>query len=223
MDTLTAIYRSSVGKKIVVALTGLFLCVYLIVHLGGNLLLFRCDGGASFNAYAEFLPNLLVIRIIEILLFAIFIGHILTGTILWILNRRARPRKYLVNNPQDNSSWFSRAMFLTGSIVFIFIVVHMGQFWYPSRYSHAEGFSMYALVVAAFSDPLYAGLYSVAMVLLAFHLRQGFQSASQTFGWRTRSSARVIEALGVIFWLLIPLGFISMPVYFFGMSCHWFG
>src|ERR1051326_6928980 len=117
MGLVTELYRSSIGKKVVAGITGLFLCIYLIVHLGGNLLLFKGDGGAAFNEYAEFLPNLLIIRIIEIFLFAVFIGHIFTGTLVWIINRRARPQKYLVNKPEENSSWFSRTMFLSGSIV----------------------------------------------------------------------------------------------------------
>src|SRR5258708_2178296 len=106
-------------------LTGLFLCVYLIVHLGGNLLLLKQDGGAAFDKYAELLPGLLIIRIIEIFLFAVFLGHILSGTILWFLNRQARGVRYEMNKPEENSSLFSRTMFLTGSIIFIFLVVHM--------------------------------------------------------------------------------------------------
>ena len=222
MGIFIELLRSSVGKKIIAGVTGVFLCIYLVVHLGGNLLLFKCDGGAAFNAYAEFLPNLLIIRIIEIVLFAVFIGHILTGTFLWILNKLARPQKYLVSRPQENSSWFSRSMFLTGSIIFIFLVVHAKQFWYPSRFLHTGDFSMYALVTAAFSDPGYVALYVIAMILLAFHLRHGFQSAFQTFGWKTKKFTSLIEAGGVIFWLLIPLGFVSMPIYFFYISCPWF-
>ncbi len=214
MNTLVAFYYSSIGKKITVGLTGFLLCLYLIVHLGGNLLLFRNDGGQAFNTYAEILPSLLIIRIIEIILFLIFIVHIVTTTYVWIQNKRARgPEGYKVNHPQANSSFFSRWMFVTGSIVFIFIVIHMSQFWYPSRFAVGE-VSMYNLVRAAFTDPFYAILYIIAMVLLAFHLRHGFQSAFQTFGWRTKKYVTTIEAFGVIFWLLIPLAFACIPAYF---------
>jgi len=214
MRTLLNFYKSSIGKKLIVGLTGLLLSSYLVVHLIGNLLLFRSDRGAAFDAYAEILPNILVIRIIEILLFAIFAGHILTGVILWFLNRMARSRKYEVRKQEDNSALTSRTMFLTGSVVFIFIVVHMRTFWYTSRYEAGETFSMYAVVKSAFANPLYSLFYLVALFILGFHLRHGFQSAFQTFGLRDKKYAPLIEWIGMIFWLIIPVCFASMPLYF---------
>ncbi|HYQ87806.1 MAG TPA: succinate dehydrogenase cytochrome b subunit [Bacteroidota bacterium] len=221
MKTLLEFYQSSIGKKILAGLTGLFLCAYLLVHVGGNLLLFKADGGAAFDAYAETLPNFLIIRVIEIGLFAAFAVHIATGTYLWVINRRARPRGYLVNKPEENSSFASRTMFLTGSIVFVFLVVHMKSFWYPSRFSAEQRVSMYSLVTGAFADPLYSSFYIAAMALLAIHLRHGFQSAFQTFGLRNRKYAPLIESVGVIFWLLIPAAFAAMPAYCFYRSCQW--
>src|SRR5437899_1440352 len=153
MGMLTGIFTSSIGKKLLMALTGLFLCTYLVVHLAGNLLLLRQDGGAAFDAYAEFLPSLLIIRIIEIGLFAVFILHIVSGTVLWLQNRSARDQKYEVNKPNKNSSFFSRTMFLSGSIVLIFLVVHMRTFWVTSRFQHEENPSMYAVATAAFASP----------------------------------------------------------------------
>ena len=213
MGILSTLYRSSVGKKILMATTGMLLCVYLIVHLAGNLLLFKNDNGEAFNAYAAVLPSLIVIRIIEILLFAIFAGHIILGTIFWAYNRATRPRKYEMNKPSENSSFFSRTMFLTGSIVFIFLVVHMSQFWGPSRFAPGE-VSMYTLVKNAFINPVYALFYIIAMALLASHLRHGFESALQTFGISNRKYEPLIKILGAIFWLLIPIGFAAMPVFF---------
>jgi succinate dehydrogenase / fumarate reductase cytochrome b subunit len=195
-------------------LTGLFLCMYLIIHLGGNLLLLRQDGGAAFDTYAEILPSLLIIRIIEIFLFAVFIGHIASGTALWIMNRGARGHRYEVNKPQENSSIFSRTMFLTGSIIFIFLVVHLKDFWVTSRFQHEQNPSMYKVALAAFSDPVYSLFYILAIILLAFHLRHGFQSAFQTLGLRTARYGGLINLVGVIFWLLIPAGFAVIPIYF---------
>jgi len=208
------IYRSSIGKKIIMGLTGLFLCIYLVVHLGGNLLLLKQDGGAAFDQYAELLPGLLIIRIIEIFLFAVFLGHILSGTILWVVNKQSRTVRYEVNKPQENSSLFSRTMFLSGSIVFIFLVVHMKTFWVTSRFHHDEYPSMYAVARLAFADPLYSLFYVAAIILLSFHLRHGFQSAFQSLGLRTKKYARLIDVLGVIFWLVIPAGFAVIPIYF---------
>ncbi len=213
MSILITIYQSSVGKKILMAVTGVCLCIYLVVHLAGNLLLFKQDGGAAFNAYAEILPSIFIIRVIEIILFAIFLGHIFLGTVLWWKNRGARPQGYRVNKAGDNSTTLSRIMFYTGGIVCIFLVIHLAQFWAPSRFASVEP-KMYDLVVQAFRDPVYAILYIAAMVLLAFHLQHGFQSALQTFGLRNAKYLPLINLVGVLFWLVIPLGFALMPLYF---------
>ena len=214
MNAVISFYKSSIGKKLLVGLTGLLLCSYLVIHLIGNLLMFRSDHGAAFDAYADILPNILIVRIIEILLFAVFLFHIFTGTVLWFLNRSARPVKYDVDRRAENSALTSRTMLFSGSIVFIFLVVHMQNFWYTSRFEAGVGFSMYAVVSSTFSDPIYAVLYLVAMFLLGFHLRHGFQSAFQTFGLRNRKYTAFLDWVGAIFWLLIPLGFASMPLYF---------
>ena len=214
MNTFVGMYNSSIGKKLVVGATGLFLCVYLVIHLLGNLLLLRHDGGAAFDQYAELLPSLLIVRVVEIGLFAVFLIHIVTGTVLWLLNRRARPERYEVNRPQENSSLFSRMMFLSGSLLFIFIVIHMRTFWVTSRFYHEANPSMYLMVVETFSNPYYSGFYVIAMALLGFHLRHGFQSAFQTFGIKHVRYATLIEVTGAIFWLVIPLAFASIPIYF---------
>ena len=213
MSVLSSLYNSSVGKKILMAATGLLLCTYLVVHLAGNLLLFKNDNGEAFNTYAELLPSLLIIRIIEMLLFAIFAAHIVLGTIFWISNRSKRPEKYAMNRAVENSSLFSRTMFVTGSIVFIFIFIHMSQFWGPSRFATGP-VSMYTLVKTAFTNPMYALFYIISMVLVAFHLRHGFESALQTFGLSHQKYSQLIKIVGAIFWLVIPLLFAAMPIYF---------
>jgi len=215
MDILARIFSSSIGKKFIVGLTGLCLCIYLVVHVGGNFLLFKDDGGAAFDTYAEILPSLLLILIIEKILFAVFLAHAIGGVYLWFQNKRARPRTYALNKPAESSALSSRTMFVSGSIVFIFLVLHIRTFWFTSRYEAGEHFSMYALVRESFANPLYSAFYLLAMVLLAFHLRHGFQSAFQTFGLKTKRYAPIIEAIGMLFWLVIPLCFASMPIYFY--------
>lgn len=214
MGLFTDFYASTLGKKITVAVTGILLALFLIIHLAGNLLLFKNDGGAAFDAYAEFLPSLLVIRVIEYALFAVFLFHLISGTIVWIRNRGARPSRYSVNRGNENSTVFSRFMFVTGSIVFIFLVLHLRTFWITARFQHDLYPSMYETVRAAFSDPVYSVFYVIAMALLAFHLRHGFQSAFQTFGLRTKKYAGLIEATGVLFWLVIPVLFAVIPIYY---------
>ena len=214
MGIVTELYHSSIGKKLVVGLTGLLLCIYLIVHLAGNLFLLKDDGGAAFDAYAELLPSLLIVRIIEFVLFGIFIVHAFAGVYVWILNKRARPQNYKVSKASENSSLFSRTMFVSASIIFIFLIVHMRSFWFTSRFTTDEHFSMFATVKAAFTNSAYSLFYVVAMVLLGFHLKHGFQSAFQTFGLKTKKYAALIEGVSVIFWLLVPLAFAAMPIYF---------
>jgi succinate dehydrogenase / fumarate reductase cytochrome b subunit len=215
LNSLLQFYHSSVGKKFVVGATGLFLCTFLVVHVSGNLLLFRGDGGAAFEAFSEFMAHNVIIRTLEIVLFAGFILHIVTSTILWLRNKRARPKGYAVNKPLENSSFPSRITFVTGSVIFIFLVIHMKSFWVTSRFFAEENPSMYSLVVKLFANGVYDSLYLIALLLLGFHLRHGFQSAFQTFGVRGKKYEGLIEAIGAIFWLIIPIAFASMPVYFF--------
>jgi succinate dehydrogenase / fumarate reductase cytochrome b subunit len=213
MSKIMNLYNSSVGQKFVVGLTGLFLTTFLIVHLSGNLLLFRNDGGQAFEEYSTFMATNPGIRTLEIVLFAGFLIHIIFSVRTWINNRMARPVRYEVHRPQDNSSLASRITFVTGSIVFIFLVVHLRTFFVPTRFAGGVPPRMYDLVREAFSNPLYSGFYIIAMVLLAYHLKHGFQSAFQTFGLRP-GRQRAIDVVAIFFWLIIPAGFASMPAYF---------
>lgn len=212
MNTLLTLYTSSIGKKFMMGATGILLSLFLVVHVGGNLLLFV--GKDAFDLYASTLPKVPLIPVIEALLFALFLFHIFMGTMLWLRNRQARPQKYEVTRQGDNSTLTSRIMFLTGSFVFIFLVIHLRSFWYPVKIGGEEHGSMYELVKGAFSDPVYGLFYVAAMILLAFHLHHGFQSAFQTFGIKGKRYEPLIRVIAAIFWLLIPLAFALMPVYF---------
>lgn len=213
MSTTNRFYNSSVGQKLLVGLTGLFLCTFLVVHLTGNLLLFKNDGGKAFEQYSEFMSTNLGIRLMEIVLAAGFLVHVILGVRVWLHNRRARPVGYVMNRPSENSDLASRVTFITGSIVFIFLVVHLNTFFVPSRFPGQSKTSMLELVKTAFSSPVYDAFYLVALVLLGYHLRHGFQSAFQTFGLRPRWR-RPIDLVAILFWLIIPAGFATMPLYF---------
>ncbi len=204
MDKPASLYQSSVGQKVLVALTGLFLCTFLVVHLSGNLLLFKQDGGRAFDGYSEFMSTNLGIRFMEFVLAAGFLGHILLGIRVWMYNRRCRPESYVMSRPSQNSSLAARVMFVTGSVVFVFLVVHLKTFF---------------LVSTAFADPVYAGFYLVSLALMGYHLRHGFQSAFQTLGLRPHRRT-LIDYVAMIFWLFIPAGYAAMPVYFL-WAAHW--
>lgn len=221
MNTAERFYNSSVGQKLLTGFTGLFLCIFLIEHLLGNLLLLIHDSGKTFDAYSEFMSHNFIIRTIEIGLFAGFGAHIAFGVRLWLANRRARPQKYALNRPSENSSLSSRLALVTGSIVLIFLIVHLRTFFVPARFAANSNPSMFMLVKTAFQSPLYVGFYLVALALLGYHLHHGFQSAMQTFGLRTERYRSLIDFVGAIFWLVIPIGYAVLPAYF--LWSHWSG
>jgi succinate dehydrogenase / fumarate reductase cytochrome b subunit len=213
MGKLTSFYTSSVGQKLLVALTGLCLCGFLVFHLYINLFLFKQDAGQTFDAYSEFLATYPLLRPIEWILFAGFLLHAFIGGWLWLTNRMARPRRYEVNRASEVSTLASRVAFWTGSFVLVFLVVHINTFFITSRF-RGTGRTMYEIVAEAFRSPLYDAFYVVALVFLAYHLKHGFQSAFQTLGLRNKKYQRLIDLVAVIFWLLIPIGFAVMPLYF---------
>ncbi len=129
MKLLSFLFTSSIGRKLIMALTGLFLCLFLIVHLIGNLQLFKADGGYAFNHYAWFMTSNPLIKTVSWGLYAMIILHAVKGIYLAMQNRKAREVSYGVNGGSSNSTWSSRNMAILGSIIFIFIGIHMGDFW----------------------------------------------------------------------------------------------
>jgi succinate dehydrogenase / fumarate reductase cytochrome b subunit len=142
MSEFKQTFNSSLGKKLIMALTGLFLCTFLIVHLGGNLLLFRDDDGYSFNMYANFLTHFPPIEVIAYLLYLSIIVHAVYALILTLKNRKARPVAYASVN-KSPATWSSKNMGLLGSILLLFIVIHMSDFWFSYKYTHKVGFKEY--------------------------------------------------------------------------------
>lgn len=204
---------SSVGKKALMGATGLFLCSFLVVHLYGNLLLYA--GAERFEEHAHELTANIVIRIVEVLLFLSIVLHAASGVWLTAQNRRARPVRYVKNRRAGAGTLASRTMVITGSAIFIFLVIHLRQFFYESRFGpQADDVSLYELVAATFRDPLYAVLYVAAMILLAGHLLHGFQSGFKSLGLHQVRYARLIRAAGTVFAVAVPAGFASLPIYF---------
>ncbi|MBC8346508.1 MAG: succinate dehydrogenase cytochrome b subunit [Candidatus Marinimicrobia bacterium] len=197
------------------AITGLLLCLYLVIHLAGNLTLF---GGADFfNSYvlrlSAFKP---LVRIIEAVLLLIFGGHIFNGLRLSIENRKATDKKYQSNRAQENSSFSSKTMTITGSVLLVFLITHLATVWYSFQIEHSGGefFKIIIGPVVGLGNLSVAVLYGVAMVFLGFHLHHGFQSAFQTFGIRYNRYGRLIEIISILFWFIIPAGFLWIVVYF---------
>jgi succinate dehydrogenase / fumarate reductase, cytochrome b subunit len=214
MNWFTNSFTYSIGKKIIMSLTGLFLVVFLIVHLSGNLLLLKGDDGIAFNAYADFMAENMLVSIMRYVLLFGFLFHIVDGVILTIQNRKARGKGYAYNDPAKNSSWFSRNMFLTGSILFIFLIVHLRAFMVEYHIIGTEA-SLYELVKSAFENVYYSLFYVIAMALLGFHLVHGFKSAFQSLGLNHVKYNGLIKNTGILLAILLAAGFAVIPVYFY--------
>ncbi|MBK6680541.1 MAG: succinate dehydrogenase cytochrome b subunit [Ignavibacteriales bacterium] len=215
MGWLFRFLSSSIGQKFISGLTGLFLISFLLVHLAGNLQLLNSNVEAaktSFNAYSHFMSTNPIIRILEIGLVLGFALHIFYGLKLYFANKAARPVAYATRDANANSKWTSRSMFLSGSIILAFLILHLLNFFVKARFGGEE--DMYTLVVEAFKLPYYSIFYVIAMILLGLHLNHGFQSAFQTFGLLGKKYASVIKGAGVAVAVIIPLLYAIIPLYF---------
>lgn len=220
MNTIKEYLFSSIGKKVVMACTGLFLIAFLCEHLYGNVMLYVNDGGAAFNEYSHSMSHALLIRIIEIFLFASIILHVLQAIIITKDNAAARPIKYAVSTSTAGSSWFSRNMGITGSVIFFFIVVHLYNFFVPYRIiGLGEHITVAWKVKEAFQSPVYAAIYVVGVTFLFFHLLHAFRSAFHTLGLNNKKYTPVWKIAGTIFAWVMWLGFISFPIlFYFGIA-----
>ncbi|MBN1398811.1 MAG: succinate dehydrogenase cytochrome b subunit [Bacteroidetes bacterium] len=214
MNKALDFYYSSIGKKVLMSVTGLFLIVFLTEHLIGNLLLFAGDEGKMYEAYGDFLVSNPVIRFIELFMFLGIFVHIIIGVILWFKNRKTRSVKYKLFRLKDNATLASRTTIISGLVIGIFLYIHLTTFFFPLRYSDEKS-GAYELVVNAFSDFWYVIFYLAALFVIAYHLHHGFQSAFQTLGLRNKKYAPVLDIIAFFVWCLIPLGFAAIPIYFF--------
>lgn len=224
MSWVTQSLSSSLGRKVIMSLTGLFLCTFLIVHAAGNLQLFKGDEGRAFNEYSYFMTHNPLIMAVSYLLYTSILVHALMALILTRHNQASRPVKYAYSRPEANSPWSSRNMGILGTILLIFIVLHMRTFWYTmhfgpipvAEYDGKQYKDLYKVVVEAFSLWWYVLIYVVSMIALGYHLVHGFQSGFQTLGIRHKKYSPLIEKVGTYgFGILIPALFAAMPIYIF--------
>jgi succinate dehydrogenase / fumarate reductase cytochrome b subunit len=201
---------SSIGKKIMVALTGLLLCGFLITHLAGNMFLYV--GAASFNKYAEFLEGQALLPLAEAGLFVLFLIHIALSVRARLANAAARPVGYQVAADKGARTPGSRTMAVSGSLILLFLIVHVGTIKY--HLGGQRGDTLFAHVTGWFSNPLYAGFYVLAMIGLGLHLSHGVQSSFQTLGLNHKRYTPVIKGVGLAFAAVVALLFASMPIYF---------
>ncbi|MCS6818936.1 MAG: succinate dehydrogenase cytochrome b subunit [Chitinophagales bacterium] len=212
------LFKSSVGKKAIMALSGLFLITFLIVHVGINSLVLLNDGGKTFSEWAHFMGTNPLIRILEIGLVAGFLIHIIDGFLLWKENHDARPVKYAVSNANANSKWYSRSMGLLGTLILLFLIVHTAHFWIPNRanqFATGEELDLYNLMKEAFSKWYNVLIYVAGCFSLFWHLLHGFKSAFQTLGLNHVKYNKLIEIAGIAFSIVVPTLFAIIPIVFY--------
>jgi succinate dehydrogenase / fumarate reductase, cytochrome b subunit len=223
MNWVLTFLKSSIGRKLTMSLTGLFLILFLIVHLLGNLQLLKHDGGVAFNEYAYFMTHNPLIKTVSYSLYAFILLHTIQGLLLWRDNRKAKGKGYAVKTQSPKTEWASSNMALLGTLILFFLVIHMGDFWWKMKmhvlpafnapdFHGTEAQDLYSIVAIRFSDPIYVALYSLSMVVLYFHLSHGFQSAFQTMGWSHPKYTPLIKLVGKAYSILFPLGFLIIPI-----------
>src|SRR5215212_1343231 len=212
----SAFFTSSVGKKFVMALTGLFLISFLVIHVGLNACIWANDHGSMFNRAAHFMGATVVVRLLEVVLFIGFIIHIIQGWVLEVQNRSKRKQGYAVTLGNRGSKWYSRSMGLLGTLLFLFLVMHISHFWIPSRitgnlasveYRQVEMHNLYQRMLEVFQSPIVVILYVLGCISLMYHLMHGFKSAFRTLGVHNSRYFSLIKAVGYGFSVIVPLAF----------------
>ena len=222
------------------ALTGLFLISFLVVHAGLNSCIFndlpvfnRNDNGSMFNRAAYFMGNSLVIRIIEIGLFVGILLHVIQGYALELQNRSRRKQGYKVDLGNRGSTWMSRSMAILGTLIFLYLILHVSQFWIPSRFTHEvdpvsypglsgerEMHNMFLLMYDTFQQGWVVIVYLIGVAALLFHLLHGFHAAFRSMGVHNRKYLIMLKGLGYGFSIIVCILFALMPL---SMYFQWIG
>jgi succinate dehydrogenase / fumarate reductase cytochrome b subunit len=223
------LFTSSIGKKFVMALTGLSLIAFLVVHVGLNACIWANDNGEMFNLAAHFMGGTVVMRILEIGLFAGILLHIVQGYVLEVQHRSRRKTGYAVDLGERGSKWYSRSMGLLGTLLLLFLVMHIYHFWVPSRLGGIgnvqplqpvmidgkEYHNLYGEMVTVFQSPIVVVLYTLGCISLLYHLMHGFKSAFRTLGLSNQRYWVIVKGTGYAFSVIVSLAFIMMPVSFY--------
>ena len=212
-------FRSKIFQKALAALSGIFLILFLIGHLVGNLQLFIPGeaGQKQFNTYALFMTTNPAVKLLSYLTYFSILLHSVVTVFLTIKSRSVRPVKYLVNSGSTNSTWSSRNMAFLGTLLLVFIIIHLKSFWYEMHFGNIGidkwgNKDLHTVTVSAFKDIYYTGFYIISMIFLGFHLYHGVESAFQTLGLNTSKYEHTINFLGKSIAVIIPLIFATIPI-----------
>ena len=208
MDWLLNTFRSSIGKKLIMAITGLSFCLFLGVHLLGNLTIY--GGSGSFNAYSDKLHSfgaLITAAEWGLLLFALL--HVCMGALLYFQNLWARPTRYVMKRNAGGRTWSSMIMPYTGLYLLVFVIIHLFTFHFVERGDQG----LFPIVAAVFHRPGYVVFYLFSMLVAAFHIKHGFWSAFQSIGANHPKYTPLIRGVAVVFSVAVVLGFGSIPLF----------
>jgi len=216
---------SSIGKKLILSLSGLFLITFLLIHLTANL--FLLGGSEAFNMAVHFMDTNPIIQIMQPLLAIGFFIHILYGVIIQFQNWKATPVKYNTVNQKESSKWSARNMIWLGLFIFAFLFIHIGNYFYVMKFGEMGEFTAsngekmhdaYKLVSSLFTDGsfgmIYSAIYIIGFVALGLHLNHAFWSAFQTIGWSNDVWRKRLSVIGTLYAILIAVGFSIIPLYF---------
>jgi succinate dehydrogenase / fumarate reductase cytochrome b subunit len=210
----------TLSRKNLMALTGLFLCLFLVIHLFGNLQLLLPPEVArwQFNFYSKLLSENIFIELVSYVLFASILAHAIYALVITIQNRRANGKRYEYDRRSVSSKWDSRSMGLLGTIILVFLIIHLRDFWYQIQFGHVpldkDGQKdLYNLVVTVYRDPWYVLVYVLSMAALGYHLRHGFFSAARTLGLYNSRYVNWIRLAGWVYSVGISAGFALVPIY----------
>ena len=215
---MAGLTSSTIGRKYAMALSAMFLLIFLVMHLSVNLL--SVFGETAYNNASQFMGYNPLIQFVmqPVLMFAV-IFHFVMGFVLEIKNQRARPIGYDKNNGSANSTWSSRNMIISGAVILAFIILHMYDFWlHEMNYKYVDGLPVeetrfWEDLHGKFADLWRVVLYVISFGLLGLHLAHGFQSSFQSIGARHAKYTPVIRAIGNWYSILIPLGFIFIAIF----------
>jgi succinate dehydrogenase / fumarate reductase, cytochrome b subunit len=209
MNWFISTIKSSVGKKLLMSITGLSFCGFLAGHLGGNLTIY--GGREMFLSYAEHLHSLgVLLRFVEWGLLTFALIHVVTGLTLFYQNFKARPVRYKINKRGGGRTLGSATMPYTGVLLLLFVILHLSNFHFVDK----TDTTIYAIVNKAFDNPITVLIYTAAMVVAGIHVSHGFWSAFQTLGANHPKYMPLIETLSLVFAVIVTIGFGALPLYF---------
>ncbi len=208
MNWLTKTIGASIGKKLMMAITGLSFIGFLMAHLAGNLTIY--GGKDAFNAYAQKLHTIgPVLKVAEIGLLVFAVVHVLTGVWLFYQNYNARPQKYAIKKSGGGRTVGSRTMPYTGLFLLVFVILHLSNFTFTDK----SQTTIYEIVSSTFANPFYVMFYIIAMAVAAVHVSHGFWSAFQSLGLNHSKYMPIIMVLSIVFAVVVGVGFGFLPIY----------